>query len=259
MAHPVVSVRNVFQLSECAIKKDIPKQLTPLKVYSLQKQKQYDILPIMKDAEPRGLISRRDFLKLGVWSAVGLATYGMWRFNYDTQTREKLRKMNEWEPRVANFLRETLESEKLDNLKVFTEIARPQFVDLVSRSGEALLSPISDANTSARYNLLAFALGEHYGLRMPTYDEVATVIFEDTDTLSFLGRTITRVDPQRIRDRGIENQANMWVEAVYRSNAAAWKLDPTMKDGVYLPEINQTLIGHAVAPKYRFIRLQSHP
>ena len=37
MAHPVVSVKNVFQLSECAIKKDILKQLTPLKSISFAK------------------------------------------------------------------------------------------------------------------------------------------------------------------------------------------------------------------------------
>lgn len=211
----------------------------------------------MKDAEPRGLISRRGFVKAAGYGAAGLALYGLWRLGHGVQTGEKLRKINEWEPQVANFLRETLESKKLDNLKVFTEIARPQFVELVSRSREALLSPISDVNTSARYNLLALALGEHYAVRVPTYDEGATIPF-DKDTLSFLDRTITRVDPQRIRNRGIENQANMWVEADYRSYAAAWELNPTMKDGVYLPA-NQSLFGRIFFPNNRFIRLQLHP
>lgn len=210
----------------------------------------------MKDAEPRSLISRRDFLKLAGYGAAGLGFYGLWRLNYDAQTGEKLKKMNEWEPKVANFLRETLESEKLDNLKVFTEIARPQFVDLISRSKDLLLSPAPDSNTT-RYNLLAFALGEHYGLKIPTYEEGPTVPF-DKDTLSFLDRTITRVDPERIRGKGAENQANMWVEAVYRSYAAAWELDPTIKDGVYVPE-NQSLFGRVLAESNRFIRLQPHP
>src|SRR3990167_3101623 len=152
----------------------------------------------MKDAQPRSL-NRRDFLKLAAYCTAG---YGLWRLSYYVQTGEKLRKMSEWEPQVTNFLRETLESEKLDNLKVFTEIARPQFVDLVSRSKDLLLSPAPDSNTT-RYNLLAFALGEHYGLKIPTYDGGPTVPFAK-DTLSFLDRTITKVNPERIKGKGVE-------------------------------------------------------
>ena len=33
MAHPVVSVKNRFQLSECAIKKAIPNKLRPISIY----------------------------------------------------------------------------------------------------------------------------------------------------------------------------------------------------------------------------------
>ena len=210
----------------------------------------------MKDQEPRKSVDRRGFLMLAGYGAAGLGLYGLWRLNYDVQRDEKLRQMNEWEPTVANFLRETIESDKLDNLKVFTELARPQFVDLVSRSEETLLSPKPDFNNSARYDLLAFALGEYYGLKLATHSE-GGIILRSEDTLSFLDRTIKRVDPQRIRDRKIENQANMWVEAVYRSYSAACQLDPTIKDGVYLPE-NQSLFGSALAPKHRFVRLQPH-
>jgi len=210
----------------------------------------------MKDGEPRKSVDRRGFLKLVGYGAAGVGLYGLWRLNYDVQRDEKLRQMNEWEPVVANFLRETIESDKLDNLKVFTELARPQFVDLVSRNSEALLSPIPDSNNGARYDLLVFALGEHYGLKLATHSEEGTTLFGE-DALSFLDRTMKRVDPQRIRDRKIENQANMWIEAVYRSYAAAWQLDPTIKDGVYLPE-NQYLLGRSLAPRDRFVRLQSH-
>jgi hypothetical protein len=210
----------------------------------------------MKDAEPKDSnINRRDFLKIVIWSMAGVGVYGLWRLNYNLQRGEKQRKMNEWEPQVANLLRETLESEELDNLKVFTEIARPQFVDLVSRSENSLLSPTPSSN-SARYNLLAFALGEHYGLKFPSYGEGAPIPF-DEDTLSFLDQTITRIDPERIRVRDTESQSNMWVEALYRSYAAAWEIDPTMKDGVYLPE-NLSLLGRSFAPNDRFVRLQPH-
>ncbi len=210
----------------------------------------------MKETEPKGSINRRGFLELAGYGVVGMGLYSLWRWNYDVQRDEKLRQMNEWEPTVANFLRETIESDKLDNLKALTEIARPQFVDLVSRSEEALLSPTPDSNNGARYDLLAFALGEHYGLRLATHSEGGTILYGE-DALSFLDRTMKRVDSQRIRDRKIENQANVWIEAVYRSYSAAHQLDPTIKDGVYLPE-NQSLLSSALAPKHRFVRLQSH-
>ena len=210
----------------------------------------------MRETEPRGSISRRGFLELAGYGAVIMGFYGLWKWNYDVQRDEELKQMNEWEPMVANFLRETIESDKLDNLKVLTEIARPQFVDLVSRSEEVLLSPIPDSNNGARYDLLAFALSEHYELELATHSE-GGIIPRSEDTLLFLDRIIKRIDPQRIRDRKIENQANMWVEAMYRSYSAAYQLDPTMKDGVYLPG-NQSLLGSALAPKHRFVRLQSH-
>jgi hypothetical protein len=210
----------------------------------------------MKETESKGSINRRGFLELAGYGAAIMGFYSLWKWNYNVQRDEELRQMNEWEPAVANLLRETIESDKLDNLKVLTEIARPQFIDLVSRSKEALLSPIPDSNNGARYDLLAFALGEHYGLKLATHSEGGTTLF-DEDTLSFLDRTMKRVDPQRIRDRKIENQANMWVEAVYRSYAAAWQLDPTIKDGVYLPD-NQYLLGRSLTPRNRFVRLQSH-
>ncbi len=204
-----------------------------------------------------GPANRRDFLKIVGAGATGLAIYGFWRLNYDLQTGEKLRKMNEWEPKVADFLRETLESDKLDNLKVFNEIARPQFVDLVSESKSSLLSPIKEISKPPRYDLLAFSLGEHYQENIPTYEEAPGYVDFYNDTLSFLDRAILRVGPENVKDKNLETQSNMWVEALYRSYSAAHEFDPTLKDGVYLPE-NQTLIGRGIAPRNRFVRLQPH-
>lgn len=211
----------------------------------------------MKDAEPiRGLISRRAFLEYAGYCVVVAGAAGLWQLNYDAHRGETLRLMTEWEPKVAKLLSETIKSEKLDNLKVFSELARPEFVELVSRSEEALLSPVPEDNTEARFNLLAFALSEHWGQRISTHGEGGKVMYEE-DALWFLNQTITRVGAQEIRDRRIENQANMLVEAVFRSYAAAWQLDPTMEDGVNLPA-NQFNSWLLLPPRERFVRLQSH-
>lgn len=201
--------------------------------------------------------TRRDFLKILGGGATAFAIYGFLKLNYDSQTGEKLIKMNEWEPKVADFLRETLESDKLDNLKVFNEIARPQFVNLVSETKSPLLSPIKETSNPPRYDLLAFSLGEHYQENIPTYEEAPGYVDFYNDTLSFLDRAIVRVGPEKIKDKNLETQSNMWVEALYRSFSAAHEFDPTLKDGVYLPE-NQTLFGRGIAPLNRFVRLQPH-
>lgn len=200
-------------------------------------------------------VSRRDFLKLAGYGTAALSLYGLWRLSYEVERGEKSKQLNEWEPQVANYLFETIESNKLDNLKVFTEIARPQFIDLVARNTKSLLSSSTEAYAS-RYNLLAFALGEHYGVRIATHEEGQVIPF-DEDTLSFLDRSLTRVGLSRISEKSIEKQANMWIEGLYRSYAAAWQLDPTMPEGVYLPE-NQSLFGHVFVPNNRFVRLQPH-
>lgn len=200
-------------------------------------------------------LSRRNFLRIAGLSAGGFALYELWSLSSATQKGEKLRRMNEWQPQVVKLLLETVEADRLDNLEVFNGLAKTQFVTLVKDNTESLLSSAKEAYPN-RYNLLAFALGEHYGLQIPRYDEGQTLPF-DEDTLSFLDRSLTRVGLSRIREKSIERQANMWVEALYRSYAAAWEIDPTNADGVYLPE-NQSIFGRMLAPNNRFIRLQPH-
>lgn len=214
----------------------------------------------MENPERRGLlnmrISRRSFVTLVVLAAGASAFYGWWDGKNENQKHEK--KMNGWEPKVANLLSETIESERLDNLNTLNDLSRPQFIDLVSKSQNSLLSPNPESSKGSRYDLLAFVLGQHYQLKIPAHNEGPKTIPAADDSLSFLDRTIGRVAYDKIRGRNLQNQANMWIEAVYRSYAAAFELDPTMKDGVYIPEI-QSLYGRVFTPRNRFVRLQSHP
>lgn len=212
----------------------------------------------MENPERKGLLSRRRFLKLAGLAAGATAIYGLWRVNYENQVHEKLKKMDEWEPKVANYLSETIESKRLDNLKILSDLARPQFIELVSKNQSSLLTPNTEPSNNSKYDLLAFVLGEHYQLKVPAHNEGPKTIPAADDSLSFLDRTIRRVDYEKIVGANLQNQANMWIEAVYRSYAAAFELDPTMKDGVYLPE-NQSFYGRAFTPRNRFVRLQYHP
>lgn len=199
--------------------------------------------------------SKRRFLEWTGYGAVGLVLSGLWKFAYDADREEKLRQLSDWEPQVANYLFETIESDKLDNLKVFTEIARPQFINLVAQNTESLLSSSVEAYPG-KYNLLAFVLGEHYGLKMAPYEKGQTILF-DKDALSFLDRSLKQVGLKRISEKSREKQANMLVEGLYRSYAAAWQINPTIPEGVYLPD-NQSLFGRSLAPSNRFVRLQPH-
>lgn len=211
----------------------------------------------MGNLERKNLMSRRALLKLAGITAVGAATYGLWKVNSDYQEREVLSKMNRWEPQVASLLNETLESERLDNLNILSNIARPQFVDMVSKDQNSLLSPDSNSKNNSRGNFLTFVLGEHYQLKIPAYEENPYAVLKAADSLSFLERALERVGYDKLKKANLQNQANMWVEALYRSYAAAWELDPTMNDGVYIPE-NQSLYGQVFAPRHRFVRLQPH-
>lgn len=212
----------------------------------------------MENPERKGLLSRRRFLGLLAFLVGGGTLYGWWKVNYEDQKNEMLEKMNQWEPQVASLLSETVASERLDNLKILSDLARPQFIDLVSKSQDSLLSSNPWSANNSRYDLLAFVLGEHYQLKIPAHNEGPKSIGAADDSLSFLDRTVARINYEKIRAASLQSQANMWVEALYRSYAAASQLDPTMRDGVYVPK-HQSLYGRAFTPRNRFVRLQYHP
>ena len=167
--------------------------------------------------------------------------------------------MDEWEPEVARLLNETVESDRLDNLGILNDLARQQFIGLVSDNQETLYSYDPKISYGSRYNLLAFVLGEHYQVKYPEYEQgKGSEVFFAEDTLSFLDRILDHEAYSEIRGKSVESQANMWIEGLLRSYSGVWGHDPTIKDGVYLPPKNMTLLTAGFI-SYDFVRLQSHP
>jgi len=200
--------------------------------------------------------NRRDFLKSTLALIGGGAVlYTAWRLNYNSFLAEEARNFSEWEPKVANLLTDSLHSTNPENLHIFNEADQQRVIDLIRTNQSSLYSENQALRDEAQYKVMALILGLHYQAVLP---EKSNQVPEADTAMKFLNDTLALVDPSTIQQQSTEHQTNMWIEAVYRSWAAAWEIDPTQKDGVYLPDQGQSLFGMAIAPRHSFIRLQTH-
>ena len=195
-------------------------------------------------------ITRREFLGFFGLAAILYGLHSAGKYDHEKKLTENTRN---WVPKVADLLNETLQAEQQENFYFFAPASKREFVQLVATSDESILSANPNTKIGPRYNLLAFVLSEAWQTqRFPSYSEDPEAIFLNEDTLTFFNQVISVVGPQTIRSKPLESKANMYIESMLRSYAAAWKYDPTNKEGVLLAT------GNPILPSAKFIRLQTH-
>ena len=215
-------------------------------------------------------ISRRELLRrplnwlidnrIGIiFGGTGLMLYLQHRDLADN--KEKIKDASR--PIVKKYLEDDLQAGKADNLLILSQLAQKNIYIAVQNKNKELTSSDPILNRPARWNIASIVIGDLLKTPMVTIDEKKTVKeMGMSEFFDFLDNTVGEIEEKTITAAGIEQQANMWTEAVLRSYSLAYSIKDELPrpDGVYLTVSTPSLLGAGLGQQseFHFIKLQDH-